>query len=325
MEEWLPSFARREHTANGLREGTGSPSPKSVCRRRYPSPTTGDPPVRDVRIGVAVDDVHARPRHALRPRLLLDRARALPWNDHLRAARRVRLVRTELGLPRLASVHAASDAADAASVAALACAFHPAVSTPRVCSTASVRHPRRAQRCSAEYRPRRAGSAALGASGDRTCPCQRGACRKTRKLPRFERGVPRVPRGARSGRRRADGTAGSSVARREACAGSRARRIVAATHGSGGASTTRFRKQAFFFICHMAKFTLPARRVTRSNHRRVWSSGFRRSSEARRLNSLSCFADFSSPYPWTTGLSAPGRRERARRARYEDDGRLHPL
>ena len=334
MEEWLPSFARREHTANGLREGTGPPvaskkrlssSSSSVADDRRSTPSsatfvsvsrwttfTRDHGTRfahvfssDSSSGVAVETTTCELRVAF--------ASCVP-SSVSRASR---------------ASHAASDAADAASVAALACAFHPAVSTPRVCSTASVRHlSARAAFASAEYRPPKSRSAALGASGDRTCPCQRGACRKTRKLPRF-----RTRRSAGASRRTrrstscADGTAGSScTARREARAGSRARRIVAAS-GSGDDALQQlaFGKQAFFFICHMAKFTLPARRVTRSNHRRVWSSGFRRSSEARRLNSLSCFADFSSPYPWTTGLSAPGRRERARRARYEDDGRLHPL
>jgi len=90
----------------------------------------------------------------------------------------------------------------------------------------------------------------LGASEDRTCPCQRGASRKTRKLPRFRM---RQFRGCLAGTRRstscADGTAESScVARREARAGSRARRIVAASGSGDALQRLAFGSKRFFLF-----------------------------------------------------------------------------
>ena len=90
----------------------------------------------------------------------------------------------------------------------------------------------------------------MGASEDRTCPCQRGASRKTRKLPRF-----RMRRSAGASRRTrrstscADGTAESScVARREARAGSRARRIVAASGSGDALQRLAFGSKRFFLF-----------------------------------------------------------------------------
>ena len=217
--------ARASTTANGLREGTGSPvaskkrlsSSSSVADERRSTPSsatfvsvsrwttfTRDHGTRfahvfssDSSSGVAVETTTCELRVAF--------ASCVP-SSVSRASR---------------ASHAASDAADAASVAALACAFHPAVSTPRVCSTASVRHlSARAAFASAEYRPRRAGSAALGASGIAHVPVREAPVEKHGSFRDFERGVPRVPRGARSGRRRArTGRLGRLVARREARAG----------------------------------------------------------------------------------------------------------
>ena len=171
MEEWLPSFARREHTANGLREGTGPPvaskkrlssSSSSVADDRRSTPSsatfvsvsrwttfTRDHGTRfahvfssDSSSGVAVETTTCELRVAF--------ASCVP-SSVSRASR---------------ASHAASDAADAASVAALACAFHPAVSTPRVCSTASVRHlSARAAFASAEYRPPKSRERGLGRVG----------------------------------------------------------------------------------------------------------------------------------------------------------------
>ena len=179
---------------------------KSVCRRRHPSPTTGDPP---------------RPRRSYRcrggRRSRATTARASPRLPRLELGVAVETTTCELCVAFASCVpssvsrasrasHAASDAADAAS-AALACAFHPAVSTPRVCSTAAAPPlgfaalPRRST-------APRAGSAALGASGDRMS-LGRGAVEKhgsSEIRTRRSAGASR----RRSGRRQADGTAGSS-------------------------------------------------------------------------------------------------------------------
>ncbi len=86
----------------------------------------------------------------------------------------------------------------------------------------------------------------MGASEDRTCPCQRGASRKTRKLPRCSAGASRRTRRSTSC---ADGTAESScVARREARAGSRARRIVAASGSGDALQRLAFGSKRFFLF-----------------------------------------------------------------------------